>query len=164
MGWTDDRTATLKKLWLGGLSATQIAKQLGGFEHCDDGGRSAVCGKLMRVGMSRRSKPSEPKPATPKTPRTIAMNRVAPPPQERTTTSVPIPAPVHRIENPGSATSLSLGKHMCKWPIGDPLAEGFSFCGRRTDTTYCREHAQVAYQQPQTARKPRAHEESRINF
>ena len=30
MGWTDDRVATLKKLWLDGLSASQIAKQLGG--------------------------------------------------------------------------------------------------------------------------------------
>jgi hypothetical protein len=30
MSWTDERVATLKKLWLDGLSASQIAKQLGG--------------------------------------------------------------------------------------------------------------------------------------
>ena len=28
MGWTDERVETLKKLWLDGLSASQIAKQL----------------------------------------------------------------------------------------------------------------------------------------
>jgi len=35
---------------------------------------------------------------------------------------------------------------MCKWPIGDPLMDGFTYCGRRTDGgPYCHEHAQVAY-------------------
>ena len=29
-GWTDDRVGALKKLWLEGQSASQIAKQLGG--------------------------------------------------------------------------------------------------------------------------------------
>ena len=29
-GWTDDRVENLKKLWLEGVSASQIAKQLGG--------------------------------------------------------------------------------------------------------------------------------------
>ena len=54
----------------------------------------------------------------------------------------------HRIEQPGSATVLTLGAHMCKWPIGDPSSDGFSFCGRRTgeEGPYCIEHARVAYQ------------------
>jgi GcrA cell cycle regulator len=44
---------------------------------------------------------------------------------------------------------------MCKWPIGDPSSDGFTFCGRRSGEVgpYCREHAQVAYQQPQTGKK-----------
>ncbi len=51
-------------------------------------------------------------------------------------------------EEPGSATVLTLGAHMCKWPIGDPSTDGFTFCGRRTgeEGPYCNEHARVAYQ------------------
>ena len=46
---------------------------------------------------------------------------------------------------------LTLGAHMCKWPIGDPASDGFTFCGRRSDREgpYCGEHARVAYQPQQ---------------
>jgi GcrA cell cycle regulator len=41
---------------------------------------------------------------------------------------------------------------MCKWPIGDPSSNEFSFCGRRaSESVYCVEHARVAYQ-PQVKR------------
>ena len=58
---------------------------------------------------------------------------------------------VYRAEEVGSATVLTLGAHMCKWPIGDPSSDGFSFCGRRSDDDgpYCVEHARVAYQPSQ---------------
>ena len=49
MGWTDERVGTLKKLWLEGLSASQIAKQLGGVT------RNAVIGKVHRLGLSGRA-------------------------------------------------------------------------------------------------------------
>lgn len=59
-------------------------------------------------------------------------------------------------EAPGLATILTIGAHMCKWPIGDPEAEGFTFCGRSTvgskSPSYCKEHRQVAYA-PQATRK-----------
>ncbi len=39
---------------------------------------------------------------------------------------------------------------MCKWPIGDPASDGFTFCGRRIgEGSYCQEHARVAYQPQQ---------------
>jgi len=48
---------------------------------------------------------------------------------------------------PGTATVMTLGAHMCKWPIGDPSSTEFSFCGRRSsEGVYCVEHARVAYQ------------------
>jgi GcrA cell cycle regulator len=56
-------------------------------------------------------------------------------------------------EEPGSATVLTLGAHMCKWPIGDPSSNEFTFCGRRSDQTYCSEHARVAYQPPQNKKR-----------
>jgi GcrA cell cycle regulator len=143
MGWTDERVSTLKKLWLEGLSASQIAKQLGGVT------RNAVIGKVHRLGLSGRAAPSQPtRPAF--KPQRIARP-AAPAPQPVRRPSViaqPQDPPVRRVEEPGSATVLTLGAHMCKWPIGDPSSDGFSFCGRRTgeDGPYCIEHARVAYQ------------------
>jgi len=54
MAWTDERVETLKKLWADGLSASQIAKQLGGVT------RNAVIGKVHRLGLSGRAAPSRP--------------------------------------------------------------------------------------------------------
>ena len=54
MGWTDERVENLKKLWQDGLSASQIAKQLGGVT------RNAVIGKVHRLGLSGRATPSKP--------------------------------------------------------------------------------------------------------
>jgi len=56
---------------------------------------------------------------------------------------------------PGTATVLTLGAHMCKWPIGDPSTEDFTFCGRRAgeDGPYCTDHARIAYQPPQSKKK-----------
>src|SRR5215813_267581 len=50
MTWTDERVETLKKLWTDGLSASQIAAELGGIT------RNAVIGKVHRLGLSGRAK------------------------------------------------------------------------------------------------------------
>ena len=147
MGWTDERVELLKKLWLEGLSASQIAKQLGGVT------RNAVIGKVHRLGLSGRATPSQPsRPSfkTPRPPRPITHStprRLEPRPQ-------PMAAPVYFVEEAGSATVLTLGAHMCKWPIGDPATDSFTFCGRRSDGDgpYCVNHARIAYQ-PQQPRK-----------
>ena len=52
--WTEDRVGALKKLWLEGQSASQIAKELGGVT------RNAVIGKVHRLGLSGRAAPSQP--------------------------------------------------------------------------------------------------------
>lgn len=59
----------------------------------------------------------------------------------------PASARVRTIEvADGTATVLTLGAHMCKWPIGDPSSREFTFCGRRaSEGVYCSEHARVAY-------------------
>jgi GcrA cell cycle regulator len=151
MGWTDERVELLKKLWMDGLSASQIAKQLGGVT------RNAVIGKVHRLGLSGRAAPSQParpvfkaprapRPVTAPAPRRMEAHAQSP--------SAQLPAPTYYVEEPGSATVLTLGAHMCKWPIGDPSTEEFTFCGRRSeqDGPYCVEHARLAYQ-PQQARK-----------
>ena len=144
MGWTDERVELLKKLWLEGLSASQIAKQLGGVT------RNAVIGKVHRLGLSGRATPSQPARPAFKAPR-APRPAVATQPRRASEPSLPAPtAPVYYPEEPGSATVLTLGAHMCKWPIGDPSTDGFTFCGRRSnDGPYCIEHARVAYQPQQ---------------
>jgi GcrA cell cycle regulator len=158
MSWTDDRVTTLKKLWLDGLSASQIAKQLGGVT------RNAVIGKVHRLGLSGRAAPSQPaRPAfkAPRPARPAATTMPSAPRRVIAAEPASLPAvaqqpsvPAFRAEEPGSATVLTLGAHMCKWPIGDPSTDGFTFCGRRSsEGPYCNEHARVAYQPQQTKKK-----------
>ncbi|HUZ11308.1 MAG TPA: GcrA family cell cycle regulator [Caulobacteraceae bacterium] len=151
MGWTDERVEMLKKLWLDGLSASQIAKQLGGVT------RNAVIGKVHRLGLSGRAVPSHPsRPAfrAPRPPRPVP----APAPRPRALeprTHAPAPRPVVLVDLPGTATVLTLGRHMCKWPIGDPASSDFAFCGRSAveETPYCADHARLAYQPPHGRKK-----------
>ena len=161
MGWTDERVELLKKLWQDGLSASQIAKQLGGVT------RNAVIGKVHRLGLSGRAAPSKPQRTVFKAPRPARPAAAAPSAPRRIAEPVashPAPAPVrYADEKPGTATVLTLGAHMCKWPIGDPAQDNFTFCGRRADETgpYCHEHAQVAYQPAQAKKKSSAAELAR---
>ena len=153
-GWTEDRVGALKKLWLEGQSASQIAKQLGGGVT-----RNAVIGKVHRLGLSGRAAPSQPARATfrPARPRPAAQPTQAPSAPRRIEAVQPRPAaapsvPAPMPDLPGTATVMTLGAHMCKWPIGDPSSNEFSFCGRRSsEGVYCVEHARVAYQ-PQVKR------------
>jgi GcrA cell cycle regulator len=158
MGWTEERVECLRKLWLDGISASQIAKQLGGVT------RNAVIGKVHRLGLSGRATPSQParpvfkapRPARPISSAPAMPRRVSPTPQ-----SAPVAVAASEIALPalaeerGSATVLTLGAHMCKWPIGDPSSDEFTFCGKRAgdEGPYCVEHARLAYQPHQAKKK-----------
>src|SRR3954469_1053006 len=107
MSWTDERVSTLKKLWLDGLSASQIAKQLGGVT------RNAVIGKVHRLGLSGRAAPSQPTRPAFKAPRPArAATPVAHAPAPRRLVAEPVaqpmPRPIAYPEEPGSATVLTL--------------------------------------------------------
>lgn len=80
MSWTEERIDTLKKMWDSGMTATQIAEELGGVS------RNAVIGKAHRLGL--QSRPSPVKPNEPKA-------EAAPPPPKPTPPAAPTPkAPV----------------------------------------------------------------------
>jgi GcrA cell cycle regulator len=132
--WSEDRVITLSRLWRDGLSASQIAKQLGGVT------RNAVIGKVHRLGLSGRALPSAPRAAKAAIPR---PRRAQPPIAARQRPSgkpAPIPA-TPTPEGPGLVDNLVyLNAHACKWPIGDPKSPSFSFCGRHADGRYCRAH------------------------
>ncbi len=149
LGWTNERVESLTKLWRDGLSASQIARQLGGVT------RNAVIGKVHRLGLSGRAAPSRPCRAASTTPRAARADRpmrprvrpVAPPRAPRTaqTPQAPVEA---EPEGPGLVASMTgLAAHLCKWPIGDPKAAEFSFCGRLAagDGPYCLGHRAAAY-------------------
>ena len=93
MTWTDERVETLKKLWADGLSASQIAAELGGIT------RNAVIGKVHRLGLSGRAKsPSSaaPRPRKPRAPHMMRVSRPADARQHRArpclSTTMPSPS------------------------------------------------------------------------
>ena len=69
MTWTDERVALLKKLWMEGHSASQIAGELSGGVT-----RNAVIGKVHRLKLSARAKPANVA-SRPKAPRATPPRR-----------------------------------------------------------------------------------------
>jgi GcrA cell cycle regulator len=139
-GWSGDRVTTLKSLWLDGLSASQIAGQLGGVT------RNAVIGKIHRLGLGGRAAPSAPacaaRTTVPRPPRRTMAPRPRPPARPIVLSEPVEPSP----EGPGLVSSMTaLGAHICKWPIGDPKAPSFSFCGRLANGPYCLAHKAQAF-------------------
>ncbi|MGQ2909477.1 MAG: GcrA family cell cycle regulator [Aliihoeflea sp.] len=156
MNWTDERVELLKKLWAEGLSASQIATQLGGVS------RNAVIGKVHRLKLSGRGRASS---ATPRPKKTAPSAPKAPRPSRPMTTTIgatalqarfdaqPEAAPAPRLSSVVVPLSrnlklIELSERTCKWPNGDPLAEEFSFCGNDVGDCgpYCAYHSRVAYQ------------------
>src|SRR5271154_5454753 len=75
MGWTDERVEQLKSLWTEGLSASQIARALGGVT------RNAVIGKVHRLGLAGRATPARiERPRLPSAPRIAVRSHAALPP------------------------------------------------------------------------------------
>jgi GcrA cell cycle regulator len=158
MGWTDERVELLKKLWADGLSASQIAAELGGVT------RNAVIGKVHRLGLSGRAKSSSSGAARPRKARAPGhMMRVSRPSMRGNTALAhaydhdvePEPELIENIIPLGQRrTLLELTEETCRWPIGDPGSTDFFFCGGNTLTSlpYCSYHSRVAYQ-PATDRR-----------
>ncbi len=142
MDWNEERTAVLKKLWLEGLSASQVARQLGGVS------RSAVIGKVHRLGITVRETP-----VRQRTPSVRAASRMQV--RARTAREVAVPAPRPLPPRPMRAADdllptsgiLDLEMHSCRWPIGNPDQNDFGFCGREKSkrVSYCDQHAQGAF-------------------
>jgi GcrA cell cycle regulator len=160
MPWNDERVEMLKKLWQDGLSASQIAAELGGVT------RNAVIGKVHRLGLSGRGQPTT----------TIKrQRRVGTPAARRQRQAVTIGnlalktnlealaeiefVPRRNVVVPIAKrlSIFALTERTCKWPIGDPGNEDFHFCGHDSLETgpYCEYHAGVAYQAPEPRRRLR---------
>ncbi len=179
MGWTDERVELLKKLWMEGLSASQIAAELG-----DGVTRNAVIGKVHRLKLSARAKPTNTaprarpaaRPAAPRRPASpsassagmsakprVSMARpqvmgataLAAAPEMETELYVAPAAAELFIPEDKRLNLLQLNEHTCKWPIGDPLSKDFYFCGQHSLETgpYCEFHSRRAYHQMDKKRR-----------
>lgn len=156
MSWTEERVEQLKKLWLDGLSASQIAGELGGVT------RNAVIGKVHRLGLSGRAKStSHSTIARQKRPTRNIFNQKPQRPAQRTLSNgqMRISGSAERSPSANSLVALvqpvslmlaltDLTERTCKWPEGDPQSEDFHFCGHDAGdaTPYCAFHASLAYQ------------------
>ena len=157
MSWTDERVELLKKLWADGLSASQIAGELGGIT------RNAVIGKVHRLGLSGRAKsPSSTAPRPRKARSSSHMMRVSRSSMRGNTALAydydmePEPELIEKIiPVEQRRTLLELTEATCRWPVGDPGSVEFFFCGGETGATgpYCPYHARVAYQPPSDRRR-----------
>lgn len=142
-GWDDDTTATAVKLWGEGLSATGIARRIGGLT------RNAVIGKLHRLGLKRDG--------TVKITRTRAQNKVvrqrqrAPKPATEVRRILAAmatePLPAERPDDIARVSFAALEAHHCRWPVGEVGQPGFGFCGckRVEGAPYCADHVRRAY-------------------
>ena len=137
MNWTDERVDALTKLWKDGLSASQIARSLGGVT------RNAVIGKVHRMGLSGRAAPHVPG-AGRADQRRERRGRI-PPRKARRPPHPAAPSPLGAPET-GLASIVSVRLGQCRWPIGEPQDETFCLCGRpRERGAYCAPHGALAY-------------------
>jgi GcrA cell cycle regulator len=98
MSWTEERIDTLRKMWEGGQTASQIAEALGGVS------RNAVIGKAHRLGLQSRPSPVVPKEVEAKSePAPVVVAAPPPPPP------APPPPPVPVAEAP-AVTQVSAPK------------------------------------------------------
>jgi GcrA cell cycle regulator len=142
LNWTDDRVEQLKNLWTEGLSASQIARALGGVT------RNAVIGKVHRLGLAGRASPSRSeRPRLPMAPKISVRSHIPLAPVVEEDPLI--------LDDGNHATVLTINDRMCRWPIGDPSENEFHFCGRspKSGSPYCEAHARKAYQPQQAHRR-----------
>lgn len=158
-GWSEERVELAKKLWQEGLSASLIASRItnSGFPVT----RSAVLGKIHRMGMSgraqmkprvavrggsKRHKPRKQQPWAQFERKSAKLFQAAP--------FVPGPEIVVPLDQRKGI--LDLAENDCRWPIGDPQEPDFHFCnGRKVPgLAYCEHHARRAYQPPDVRKRP----------
>jgi GcrA cell cycle regulator len=124
MSWTDERIDRLKSMWEKGLTASQIADELGGVS------RNAVIGKAHRLGLKSRPSPVKanegeakpaPKPKAKPIEKAAAPRAAAPAPERSPSAAAPAQAtPTPRSDMP-KIVSIGPGGFMRQGP-GDQQA------------------------------------------
>ena len=139
MSWNQQKVDDLKKLWNEGVATSRIGEQLG-FT------KNAVIGKAFRLGLERRQN-SRKKTSHSQTVSSVTMYReTSAPSNSQTTPKREVTRRREKFSFKKSIVGTGSFKS-CQWPIGDPLEEGFHYCGGQNIPTkpYCIEHFKKAY-------------------
>ena len=139
MSWNQQKVEDLKKLWNEGVATSRIGEQLG-FT------KNAVIGKAFRLGLERRQN-SRKKIAHSQSVSSVTMYReTSVPGHSQTTPKREVTRRREKFSFKKSIVGTGSFKS-CQWPIGDPLEEGFHYCGGQNIPTkpYCIEHYKKAY-------------------
>jgi GcrA cell cycle regulator len=135
--WTTERIARLKRHIDDGMSCAQIAREIGL-------SRNAVIGKINRLGLSRLGSARSGQPQ-----RTggATVTRARRPLLSVLRAMPELALAEASAEGAGRCSLLELQQWHCRWPMGDPHAEGFGFCGNTpiAGLPYCAPHARRAY-------------------
>jgi len=139
MSWNQQKVDDLKKLWNEGVATSRIGEQLG-FT------KNAVIGKAFRLGLERRQN-SRKKTSHSQSVSSVTMYRETSAPGH---SQIAPKKEVTRRREKFSFKKSIVGTgsfKSCQWPIGDPLEEGFHYCGGQNIPTkpYCIEHYKKAY-------------------
>ena len=141
--WNPERVEQLRNFVGAGLSCSQIAAEIGVT-------RNAVIGKIHRLGLGRGRPTAAPAGSCPPSVRRPRFSR-----QRQLLRLVNTEAPcadgqiaeVIPIESAQRCSLLELAQDKCRWPVGDPGAADFAFCGNEAAAgfSYCAGHARMAY-------------------
>src|SRR5262245_55021407 len=152
--WSSERIELHERYFHAGLSCSQIAREMGVT-------RNAIIGKMNRLGLSpprdlatrqaehrRAARLAHPKlPRSPR-PKRARVNIFA----QHELLKAAFPEPQPRVEevpihNGRGCTLLELSQAKCRWPISNPGAADFCFCGNEPieGLPYCPGHARIAY-------------------
>ena len=139
MSWNQQKVDDLKKLWNEGVATSRIGEQLG-FT------KNAVIGKAFRLGLERRQN-SRKKTAQSQSVSSVTIYRET---NVSGNSQISPKREVTRRREKFSFKKSIVGTgsfKSCQWPIGDPLEEGFHYCGGQNIPTkpYCIEHYKKAY-------------------
>jgi len=151
--WTEDNSATLRRLWAAGMSCASIAAQIEGAT------KNSVIGRAHRLDLpphqtgrvhvekqpraprqASTRKPGRAKPAS-QFPRLAVWTRMDP--------GVPvIPTYLHKskawLALPGSMPETLVDVEGCRWPIGEDRPYTFCACPQQAGSSYCATHAALS--------------------
>jgi GcrA cell cycle regulator len=141
--WTAERIEQLRNFVVSGLTCSQIAAEIGVT-------RNAVIGKIHRLGLSPArpaGAPARSSPPRARSPRFSPQSRLFRLIDGQAPCIAAEPAPIDSAQR---CSLLEIAQDKCHWPIGDPLAANFAFCGNAAIAgfSYCAGHARMAYRLP----------------
>lgn len=135
--WTPQRVEQLRNCVAAGLTCSQIAAEIGVT-------RNAVIGKINRLGLSTGRPAAVSARPRVRHQRPSMLRLVGAEALSVTDNVMLAPASVESIHR---CSLLELARGTCRWPINDPGAVDFAFCGNEVIAgfSYCAGHARMAY-------------------